>query len=33
MSLLLLNNKYKFSTVGTNYFINVKKYLLINKKY
>lgn len=31
MSLLLLNNKYKFSTVGTNYFINVKKYLLINK--
>lgn len=32
MSLLLLNNKYKFSSVGTNYFANVKKYLLINKQ-
>lgn len=32
MSLLLLNNKYKFSSIGTNYFTNVKKYLLINKQ-
>lgn len=32
MSLLLLNNKYKFSSVGTNYFTNVRKYLLINKQ-
>jgi len=32
MSLLLLNNNYKFSTVGTNYFANVRKYLLINKQ-
>lgn len=32
MSLLLLNNKYKFSSVGTNLFSNVRKYLLINKQ-